>query len=83
MDDKILQLDHRVERIDQQLAETNETVLQLKNSVEAQHLANIECDELILFELKDMNDKMRYINRRIADVELDMVTRQPRHEQGA
>ncbi|MFT9848469.1 hypothetical protein [Aneurinibacillus sp. REN35] len=53
-------------------AEMNQRFDELKDSVDRKHIENIKADELILRSLDETRESVRFVNRRIADTELDL-----------
>jgi predicted nucleic acid-binding Zn-ribbon protein len=52
--------------------EMNQRFDELKNAVNRKHIENIRADELILQSLDEVKESVRFVNRRIADTELDV-----------
>ncbi|MBN6186445.1 hypothetical protein JQN58_05515 [Aneurinibacillus sp. BA2021] len=53
-------------------AEMNQRFDELKDSIDRKHVENMKADELILQSLDETRESVRFVNRRIADTELDL-----------
>ncbi|WP_339186164.1 hypothetical protein [Brevibacillus sp. FSL K6-6036] len=66
-------LEAKVDRQEERFDRLEAKVDELKVVLHSQHIANINSDNLVLSEIRDMKEKIRYVNRRVADVELDII----------
>lgn len=66
-------LEAKVDHLEERFDRLDTKVDEIKVALHSQHIANINSDNLVLSEIRDMKEKVRYVNRRVADVELDMI----------
>ncbi|WP_035991510.1 hypothetical protein [Brevibacillus borstelensis] len=73
LEERFDRLEAKVDRQEERFDRLEAKVDELKVVLHSQHIANINSDNLVLSEIRDMKEKIRYVNRRVADVELDMI----------
>lgn len=66
-------LNNKVNNIENTMA-TKEEIKKLETSIQSQHIENINSDDLILRSLVEIKESVRYVNRKVADTELDVNT---------
>lgn len=52
--------------------EINKRFDDLKNTIETQHIENLNSDNFILKSLDDVKESVRFVNHRVADAELEL-----------
>ncbi|OIJ12696.1 hypothetical protein BKP37_12920 [Anaerobacillus alkalilacustris] len=70
---KLDNIDKKVNEIETTMA-TKDDIKRLEASINSQHIENINSDDLILRNLDEIKESVRYVNRKIADTELDVHT---------
>ncbi|MEJ8545796.1 hypothetical protein [Brevibacillus borstelensis] len=72
-DERFDRLEAKVDRQEERFDQLETKVDEIKVALHSQHIANINSDNLVLSEIRDIKEKVRFVNRRVADVELDMI----------
>lgn len=67
------QIIEKLNNIESKMA-TKDDVEKLNASINSRHIENINSDDLILRGLDEIKESVRYINRKVADTELEVHT---------